>query len=251
MDMTNILHTGSADEQAAALGSEFLLDLSHDLRSPLAAAEGWLGFLLDGDCGPLNSDQRDAVTTAAASLKRLQGFIESTLERSRAGALEERMKEGEFAPLLRETLELFTYSARAKGLSLSARAKGAEARLLMDAMDIRRVLANLVGNAVKYTPPGGSVTVTAAVRNGLLTVYVSDTGCGIPEPALDGLFERYARAPQGFGEGQEPGTGLGLAIVRRIVEEHGGLVWADSEVGVGTTMAFALPLAGLTQEAFS
>lgn len=251
MDMTNILHTGSADVQAAARGSEFLLDLSHDLRSPLAAAEGWLGFLLGGDCGPLNNEQRDAVTTAAASLKRLQGFIESTLERSRSSSVEERMTEGEFTPLLRETLELFTYPARAKGLSLSVRAEGAQALLLMDAMDIRRVLANLVGNAVKYTPSGGSVTVTAVVRHGLLTVYVSDTGCGIPAPALEGLFARYARAPQGLGEGQEPGTGLGLAIVRRIVEEHGGLIWADSEVGVGTTMAFALPLAGLAQEAFS
>ena len=228
-----------------------LLDLSHDLRSPLAAAEGWLGFLLEGDCGALNEQQRDAVTTAAASLKRLQGFIESTLERSREGAQEARMKEGEFSPLLRETLELFKYPARAKGLSLSARVEGAEARLLMDAMDVRRVLANLVGNAVKYTRPGGSVTVTAAARNGLLTVYVTDTGCGIPASALDGLFERYARAPQGLGEGEEPGTGLGLAIVRRIVEEHGGLVWADSEVGVGTTMAFALPLCGLKEEVYS
>lgn len=251
MDQTTILHTGTEDVKAGTLGSELLLDLSHDLRSPLAAAEGWLDFLLEGDCGPLNDDQRDAVTTAAASLKRLQGFIESTLERSREGAREARMKEGEFSPLLRETLELFKYPARAKGLSLSARAEGAEARLLMDAMDIRRVLANLVGNAVKYTPAGGSVTVTAAARNGLLTVYVTDTGCGIPAPALEGLFERFARAPQGAGEAEEPGTGLGLAIVRRIVEEHGGLVWADSEVGVGTTMAFALPLAGLREEVLS
>lgn len=231
--------------------TDVIADLSHDLRSPLAAAEGWLGFLLGGDCGTLSSEQRDAVTTAAASLKRLQGFIESTLERSRSDAREERMKEGEFTPLLRETLELFKYSARAKGVSLTARIEGAQARLCMDAMDIRRVLANLVSNAVKYTPAGGAVTVTAAARNGLLTVYVTDTGCGIPAPALEGLFERYARAPQGLGESQEPGTGLGLAIVRRIVEEHGGLVWADSEVGAGTTMAFALPLAGLTEEVLS
>lgn len=251
MEQTTILHTGTEDLRAEALGSELLADLSHDLRSPLAAAEGWLGFLLDGDCGALNDEQRDAVNTAAASLKRLQGFIESTLERSRLGAREERMKEGEFTPLLRETLELFKYSARAKGLSLSARVEGAEARLWMDAMDLRRVMANLVSNAVKYTPAGGSVTVTAAARNGLLTVYVKDTGCGIPAPALDGLFERYCRAPQGLADSQEEGTGLGLSIVRRIVEEHGGLVWADSEVGSGTTMAFALPLAGLQQEVLS
>ena len=248
MQTATILHAGTEDVRASAMGAELLLDLSHDLREPLATAEGWLTSLLDGLCGPLNSEQRDAVGTAAESLNRLQGFIESTLERSRGEAAGERMKEGEFTPLLRETIELFAYPARAKGVSLSARVEGGEAALLMDAMDIRRVLSNLVGNALKYTPAGGSVTVTAVARLGTLTVYVRDTGCGIPKEALDSVFERWSRAPQGRDDGAaEPGTGLGLAIVKRVVVEHQGLVWVDSEVGMGTTMAFALPLCGLEQ----
>ncbi|MBI3298471.1 MAG: HAMP domain-containing histidine kinase [Elusimicrobia bacterium] len=218
-------------------------DLSHDLRSPLAVAEGYLACLLDGECGDLNGEQRDVVGTALEGLRRLQAFIDEGLEEARSGTREADMVEEDVVPVVQDVMEMFRLMASRRGVTLTGRIETPVARVLMDQARMRRVLTNLVSNALKYTPAGGTVSVSLAARAGRASVFVADTGCGIPAEALDGLCQRFARAPQGRGEGpQAPGTGLGLAIVKEILEEHGGDLWVDSHVGAGSTFAFALPL---------
>ncbi len=235
-----------------APADEQMQDLSHDLRAPLAAAEGYLRCLLGGECGAVNEEQREVLETAVRGLERMQSLIDETLEAARRDAREGHMEEGDVVPVVGEVLEMFRFLARDKGVSLESRFEAPAARIMMDAGGIRRVLTNLIGNALKFTPRGGSVAVTLAARGGRLTVFVADTGCGIPEEALENVFARFTRAPQGRGGGElVPGNGLGLAIVKRVLEEHGGQVWVDSEVGAGTTVAFALPLAVRPQEALS
>lgn len=219
---------------------ERLQDLSHDLRSPLAAAEGYLSYLMDGEPGDLNEAQRDALETALRSLRRLQSFIDESLEEARTGLREGVMREGDVVPVVQDVMEMFRLMARGKQVTLTGRLEALEARVVMDEGRIRRVLTNLVGNALKFTPAGGTVSVSLASRGGRVTVFVADTGCGIPNEALGGLCERFVRAPQPDGS-RVPGTGLGLSIVRQILEEHGGELWVDSQPGVGSTFAFALP----------
>ncbi|MBI5596717.1 MAG: HAMP domain-containing histidine kinase [Elusimicrobia bacterium] len=225
---------------AAPDPEERLQDLSHDLRSPLAAAEGYLCYLMGGEAGELNDGQRDALETALRSLRRLQSFIDESLEEARTGYREGGMREGNVVPVVQDVMEMFRLMARGKQVTLTGRLETCEARVVMDEGRIRRVLTNLVGNALKFTPAGGTVSVSLASRGGRVTVFVADTGCGIPNDALGSLCERFMRAPQAELSGV-PGTGLGLSIVRQILEEHGGELWVDSQPGVGSTFAFALP----------
>ena len=214
---------------------EQMQDLSHDLRAPLAAAEGYLRCLLGGECGAVNAEQREVLETAVRGLERMQSLIDETLEAARRDAREGHMEEGDAVPVVREVLEMFRFLARDKGVALSGRFEAGTARIMMDAGGIRRVLTNLVGNALKFTPRGGSVAVTAAARGGRLTVFVTDTGCGIPEGERERVFE-FAYTTR------DDGHGLGLAMVHHVVvEDHGGRVTLASRPGEGTEVRLVFP----------
>jgi signal transduction histidine kinase len=142
-------------------------------------------------------------------------------------------------PVIQSAVESFHLTADAKDQSLKTEIATGLPQLHADAEQIKRVLDNLLSNAIRHTPRGGEIRITAVQREDYVSISVADTGHGIPSEYLTRLFTRFLSVPGA----QSGGTGLGLAISRRLIEAHGGQVSAQSEVGRGTTITFTLPIA--------
>ncbi len=211
---------------------------SHDLRTPLANLRALVEALEDGVGEP-------AVHLASlqVQVERMTLLVDDLLDLSRldAGVIPLDLADAELAPLLDDCLALYAGEARAAGVSLERDwSPGVRARC--DPLQLGRVLANLVANAIRHTPPGGHVVVRA--RDGV-EVSVSDTGEGLPPGAGERVFERFWRGDESRSAG---GTGLGLAIARAIVELHGGVIRAAAAPGGGASFTFTLPEAGARTE---
>jgi PAS domain S-box-containing protein len=213
--------------------------LVHDLRNPLTSISGSLEMLAE-DADPVSSPvRRELVEVARANTQRMLGLVDSILEvhRLEAGQLPLDRKAVQLAPLVAEVLRLQAALAGEKRLHLVNAVPADLPPLWVDTRLTGRVLQNLVDNAIKFTPVGGTIRVTAGVESAQqLAVSVSDDGPGIPAEIEVGLFQKFVR-----GAGR--GSGLGLAFCRLAVEAHGGRIWAESGAGKGTTVSFTLPLA--------
>jgi len=225
--------------------SDFVANVSHELRTPLTSLQGFLETLLQEEV-PEPTRQR-FLEIMRRETQRMVNLVNDLLELSHLETGTE--------PLRREPVSLRVLAEQV-GEAFAAELSGAEVsleihipsdipRVLADPRRVQQVLANLIGNAVKYMGEGGGkVTVEArAVREGrnrMVEVAVSDTGIGIAPEHVPRLFERFYRVDPARSR-RQGGTGLGLAIVRHIVERHGGRVWAESQVGVGTVIRFTLP----------
>ncbi|MCW2791730.1 MAG: Two-component hybrid sensor and histidine kinase regulator, partial [Nocardioides sp.] len=222
--------------------NEFLSVVSHELRTPLTSIRGSLGLLAAGTLGELTPRADSMVTIALQSSERLTRLINDLLDM-------ERIESGT-RPMEVTALDAsYLCAAAAKqidGLATSVGVKVAlgtcEGRVLADEDRIMQTLTNLLGNAIKYSDAGGVVTMDAAERDGMVVFRVLDQGRGIPADKLESIFERFEQVDSCDAR-QKGGTGLGLAISRSIVERHGGRIWAESEVGSGTTVLFTLPSA--------
>lgn len=220
--------------------SEFVSTVSHDLRNPLAAIRGYAELLeeaLEGAHKGFAQRIRVTVEEMAALIGDLLdlGKIEAGIEMDHVPC--------DLTELIDQAVERARFLAQQKGLELTMTLPQPMSPVLGDAGRLRQVLDNLINNAIKYTPAGGRITVRAREEAGRVTVEVRDTGIGIPRQAMPQLFSKFYRVPGPQASGV-PGTGLGLAIVKSIVERHGGQVWAESEVGEGSTFGFSLPAAG-------
>lgn len=223
---------------------ETLQMVSHDLRAPLNATEGYIKFLMQCESGPLNPEQMDLLNTALNNLNRLEHFINDMLDLAKmeAGKLEYRFAPGDLGGLIKEVLETFRFTALQQGVTLHHDIPAELSRTQMDAPRVRQVLENLVGNALKFTPSGGSVTVSVWEYCGWLKISVADTGTGISEEFMPALFERFSQDGSSRSRSERgKGTGLGLWIVKNLVQGHGGNVWAHSQAGKGSVFHFTLP----------
>lgn len=209
-------------------------DVSHELRTPLSVIQGNLEGVLDG-VYPADRAHLAPILDEARQLARLIDDLR-TLSVAEAGALHLDRTEHAIGPLLSESVASFRPQAAAAGVTLAMDAPDGLPAVEVDATRIREVLANVVANALRATPRGGSVTLSARSAAPGVAVAVRDTGRGIDPELLPRLFDRFSRASD------SPGSGLGLAIARRLVEAHGGAISADSEPGRGTTISFTLPL---------
>ena len=237
-------------EEASRHKSAFLANMSHELRTPLNAVLGYTELILDGIYGPVPERILEVLERVRASGQHLLGLINAVLDLSKIEAGQLALSLAEYAPreLVHAVGTQVEPLAAAKGLRLRVEVapdlplgRGDERRLT-------QVLLNLVGNAIKFTD-AGEVTVRAAVEEGELVVAVADTGPGIAEADRERVFGEFQQADDALARGKG-GTGLGLAIARRIVELHGGRIWLESELGRGSTFAFAIPLrAGAASEA--
>jgi CheY-like chemotaxis protein len=185
---------------------------------------------------------RSKVEMIERSARRMARLIDDLADLSsiQAGRLALKPRVQEAAPLVFETVASFDELARERRLSLRAEIAGEPPPVNCDRDRVLQVFSNLVGNAVSVTPEGGSIVLRAEGRGGEVVFSVSDTGPGIAQQELDRIFERYWR-------GERPtykGTGLGLSIAKGIVDAHGGRIWAESALGVGTTFFFAVPATG-------
>ena len=221
---------------------QFVAVVSHELRSPLSTILGFSQLLLE-DRASLTDTQQKMLTIIEKGANRMLGIVSDllVLEEVDPGAVPFETGSVDLAVLVQDVVDAMLPTAQRQSVEVAAYCSGA-ALVDGDEDRLRQVLDNLVGNAIKYTPAGGTVTVSAGAddRAGT-TVTVTDTGIGIPEDERDRLFERFYRASTARSAGI-PGTGLGLALVRTIVERHGGTIdAATGPGGVGTVFTVWLP----------
>jgi len=220
---------------------EFVSVVSHELRTPLTAIRGSLGLLAGGMFGQLATKGQRMLEIALDNSDRLVRLINDILdtERMAAGTAVMDMRLCSAHELVSSALDTVRPMAEAEGVSLEA--GEVSGQLWADPDRIQQVLVNLVSNAVKFSPAGRTVHVSAVPDGSTLRVGVRDQGRGIPADKLDRVFDRFQQVDASDAR-QKGGTGLGLAICRGIVQAHGGQIWAESELGVGTTFTFTLPI---------
>jgi len=214
---------------------------SHDMKAPLTTIASYLMALRGGYMGPLDGPQMGVVDKCLAKVGVLNLFISDVLsfQSIDRGQMEQNVRPLKPGALLLDVMETFAERAREDGVSLSESGLAGLPEVEVDQHRMRQVFDNLLSNAIKYTPAGGRVEVVGSSADGEVLIDFKDTGIGIPEHDLENVFGEFFRV-KGV-RSKYPGTGMGLAIVRRIVEGHGGRVWATSEVGAGTTFHVSLP----------
>jgi PAS domain S-box-containing protein len=227
-------------ERANRLKSEFLASMSHELRTPLNAIIGFSDLLAEQIAGALSSKQQRFVNHIQQGARHLLALINDILDLSKveAGRLELNRENVPVTAVLAEVLNSVRPAAAAKRIAVHS-SIGPDVTVFADRMRFKQILLNLLGNAVKFTPDDGKIWVEATERRGRLTVSVSDTGLGIPAEEHEAIFDAFHQAGA-TTKGVKEGTGLGLAITRRLVEEHGGRIWVESEPGKGARLSFTM-----------
>jgi len=224
------------------LKAEFVSIASHELKTPLNVVGGYVELLEDESYGPIDPRQREAFTYIREQTDVLRERVDQLLSLSRleAQGLEVKPEPTSIAELFEELRRNFAGVAAQHRIVFSVTTEPSTPRAVM--LDPRRVrdelLGNLLGNAFKFTPKGGTIDMRARGEGGWLVIEIRDTGAGIPSSELPYIFEKYYQAGQHAGK---VGAGLGLAIAREIVDAHGGLISVESERGIGSTFRIELP----------
>lgn len=234
-------------ERGEQVRREMTADIAHELRTPLSVIQGNLEAVLDGVYPP-DAEHIQPALDQAQLLARLVEDLR-TLALAEGGQLSLNLQPTHAAELVKRIATAFEPEAAEKRVTLSASTPPALPPVRADGQRIAQVLTNLLGNALRYTPEGGRVELELRAEPPAVLVTVKDTGSGIAAEDLPHVFDRFYRAdksrsrdPRSRG-GSGGGSGLGLAIARSIVEAHGGRIWAESEIGEGTTITFTLPIA--------
>lgn len=216
---------------------DFVANVSHELKTPLTSIRGFAETLLEDD--PPQSLRRDFLSSIRANTLRLQHLVDDLLDLSRleSGGWVAKKVPVELGPVVEDLWEGFRERAEARGLGFSL--KG-DATVLADPQGVIQIFQNLIANAIRYTPDGGSIAVEIRQEESQATAEVRDTGIGIPPEAIPRVFERFFRVDSARARA-EGGTGLGLAIVRHLVNAMGGKVWAESKLEDGTSFFVRLP----------
>ncbi len=222
---------------------DFVANVSHELKTPLTSIQGFAQAILDGTADTPESRQQAAeiIYTESGRMHRMVLDL-LDLARLEAGTAVMQHAPLDLRALLNVTVEKFTPQANRASVTLSVEAPPDLPTLVGDGDRLAQVLTNLVDNALKFTPPGGAVTLRAGASRGEMHIEVEDTGKGIPPDALERVFDRFYQADPSRPGGEKHGAGLGLSIAHEIVQAHGGRIGVRSEVGRGTTFTVTLPL---------
>lgn len=228
--------------RAEADRDQFIHVTTHELRSPLAVSQTLIRNVVKGYAGPLSDKQKDVFTRISGQLDRLEGLVNDLLDLAASRAI----AAAALAPVMLNAaigrvVLLFSPNADEKGIKLVLRPCREEMVVRATEEGLDRIFVNLVGNAIKYTPRGGSVTIASTCAGGRVVTTVTDTGLGIPDEAMVHLFEEFYRAPNARAA-NITGTGLGLAIVKELVQRFRGEIAVESAAGEGTTFTVSLPL---------
>lgn len=221
---------------------ELVSTVSHELRTPLTAIRAAVALVASNALGDLTPEAQRMLDIASTNSDRLTRLINDILdlERLDAGTLLMEVHECDAELVVRQAVQ--AVDALAKESNIEVTVQTADIKFIGDADRIIQVLTNLLANAIKFSPDGSQVTVTAGIEGGLLRFDIADHGRGIPEAMLETIFDRFAQV-ESSDSGNRNGVGLGLAISQRIVAGHEGRIWVDSELGRGSTFSFTLPQA--------
>ncbi len=226
------------------LKNDFFSLMSHELRTPLTSIQEGTNLLLEGVGGNVSDKQKKLLNIIAEEDKRLISLVNPLLDLSKmeAGMLEYRFAHAYIDPLITQILLEIEPIAQAKKIRLTECTVNSLPPVKIDTERISQVLRNLIGNAIKFTPVGGAVTVSTHAVDHTAEIHVSDTGPGIPQNDLERIFDKYQQVRLNNTINIKNGTGLGLAITKHIINAHGGKVWAKSTLEKGSTFIFSLPL---------
>jgi PAS domain S-box-containing protein len=240
---TSLKETGDLNTEI----QNFYHTLSHELKTPLTSAREFVSIVMDGLAGPLNPTQLEYLGIAKESCDQLRRYINDLLDVTRleTGKMSIEFHEEPVAELLNRVVEMLAPAAAGKNVSLTCECQPNLPDVPMDKQRILQVLTNLTTNAIKFTSSGGSIHLSVAefpAQPECLLVQVRDTGQGIPKDQIAMLFNRLFQSNHNAESGESrSGLGLGLYICKELVELHGGSIWAESEVGKGSTFSFGLP----------
>jgi PAS domain S-box-containing protein len=229
-------------ELASRHKSEFLANMSHELRTPLNAIIGFSEVLGERLFGELNEKQDEYLKDIHASGQHLLSLINDILDLSKieAGRMELELTDFHFPTALDNALTLVRERAGRRGVALHITADEGLEYIRADERKIKQVLLNLLSNAIKFTPEGGRIEVQAKPVDGSVEVSVSDTGVGIAHEDQEAIFEEFRQV--GTADKKVEGTGLGLALSRKFIGLHGGRIWVQSQVGMGSTFTLTIPM---------
>lgn len=222
---------------------DFVSMVSHEFKTPLTSIKGFISLILERESGPLTESQAKFLTIALSATERLSMLVSDLLDLSR---LESGVRM-EFSPisiidLLEQARLDHELQSQNRSIQLRLALPARLPQVRGDAKWLRQVVDNLVSNALKFTPPGGMVILSASDKGEMVSVTVEDTGVGITPDDQSRIFEKFYRA-RNRGATNAPGTGLGLAIAKFIIDKHDGRIWVESEVGKGSRFHFVLPVA--------
>ena len=226
------------------LKDEFLDTVSHELRTPLATIKEFTEILSDKIPGPVTTQQQEHLAVIEANIDRLARMINDLLDMAKvqSGHVLLNREFVETGPLLDHIIQSMRPLAEGKQITLEVSVPKAPPGIFADADKVTQALINLVSNAIKCTPESGRVTIGVEELPNEVQFRVEDTGIGIDPEDLPKLFEKFYQLSRPMsGGGSAKGTGLGLAICKRLVELHGGRIWAESRSGAGSTFSFTLP----------
>lgn len=222
--------------------ADFFASMSHELRTPLTSIKEGTGLLLEGVGGATTDKQQRLLTIVAEESSRLISLVNSLLDLSKmeAGMMTYNFEKTSLAPLINKALVEITPLVEAKEIKLETEIPEGLPALKVDRERVLQALRNLIGNAVKFTPKAGRVTVGARYLDGRVEISIRDTGPGIAPENLKTIFEKFHQGtPKGAFSAN--GTGLGLAITKHIITSHGGQIWAENHPTQGSMFVFVLP----------
>jgi len=238
-----VLHDITRQKKLEAVRKDFVANVSHELRTPLSIIKGYVETLVDGHRDMSVEDREKFLQTVQRHTERLNSLLDDLLTLSRLESMNPGLhcESTDLARLLASVIEDYRSRPAAAQHRLEFSGDGALPELLIDPLKISQVLGNLLDNALKYTPKGARIVVTADLQGAEVEVCVRDNGPGIPAEDLPHLFARFYRVDKGRSR-EKGGTGLGLSIVKHIVQLHGGRAWVESTLGQGTAFHFSLPV---------
>ncbi len=221
---------------------EFVGTVSHELRTPLTSIRGFVELMLDESGDPLTEQQRGFLATVQRGSNRLERLVNDLLltAQLQAGHLDVQKTHADLMQIVRESVESARAQASIKALQLTLVSSSASVQVEADGVRLAQAVDNVISNAIKFTPEGGSVEVALAQDEDRVSLTVTDTGMGMTAADVERLFEPFFRTDSA---GEIQGTGLGLPIVKAIIEAHDGVISVVSEPNVGTSFTISLPLA--------
>jgi signal transduction histidine kinase len=229
--------------------STFISSVSHELRTPLTVIKEFISLMLEGHAGSLTEDQREYLGIAKKNILRLTNLIETLLDFSRIESgkgLKLKFEPVRLTEVVEDALMTLSQQAEGKRIAIENQLDSDLPMMLIDRNRMVEVFINLVGNGIKFTPPGGKIAINSkglTEKRDHLKLVVSDTGIGISPEDLPKVFDRFYQG-QRTQEGVIIGTGLGLAITKEVIEGHQGIIQAENRPGGGASFVFTLPLFG-------
>lgn len=222
--------------------TDFVSSVSHELRTPLTSVKGYASILLTEKLGALPQEVKLRVEKINRHSDELAQLVNDLLDISRieSGRVTMKAEPKDLKKMAEEAEELLSMQLKDRQIELIIDMPDDATSVSVDSSQIKRVFINIIGNALKFTPPKGKIAITSYRTGKNIQVDINDTGCGIPEEAREAIFEEFYRVDNIINESVK-GTGLGLALVKHIIEAHKGKIWVTSKVGVGSTFSFTLP----------